>query len=95
MVNLVVALHHFQHITPPIREIFQLVPLDVCLERILQKQTMIKLNIKENRLISHVTKAKGYYRVLVGKRRILLVFSIRRSSIFMNRLMLNNMKIKL
>jgi hypothetical protein len=58
-IDLVVALYHIQHICPSICQIFKLVPLDIILERVLKKKTVIELDVKVDGCISKIAYTEG------------------------------------
>jgi hypothetical protein len=58
-INIVVALNHFEHITPSVSQIFEFLPLDVTLEGIFEKNAVVELHIEIDGTLSKVAKAEG------------------------------------
>ena len=51
VVNLVVAIHHFQHATPALSQVLQLATLYVSFKIVLQKNTMVELDVQVDCLL--------------------------------------------
>lgn len=73
LIYLVIAFHHFQHLSPSLCQVSQLHSFDILAEGIFKEHSVIELDIKVDGWLSHITNAKSDDVVVLRKSRVILV----------------------